>query len=103
MGMDLIPKSKRVNAGFLEYNLSGWRWMYEKGTEWGVNTSQWRFMNDGDPISAAVCRAMAKAIRAHIDEYNATFGGDPSPDGYGLAPAMKHADLWEKSGGWRQW
>lgn len=66
MGIDMI------GAG-IGYNWQGWRWLVAHLESWGVDVSELKFSNDGDPISAETCRAIADAIEAHLhelDEYH---------------------------------
>lgn len=76
MGMDLKPVNPSPGAPHHEdgtvkwgrYNWSGWRWLTEHLDEWGVDTSEFKGMNDGDPISEATCIKVAEAIEQHINE-----------------------------------
>jgi hypothetical protein len=64
MGMDLIGAD-------LSYNWAGWRWLVANLEAWGVDVCELKFFNDGDPISAETCRAIADAIYSHLDELDA--------------------------------
>lgn len=65
MGMDLI------GAG-LSYNWQAWCWLRERLQTWGVDTSELSSRNDGDPISAATCVAIADALQTHLEELSPT-------------------------------
>ena len=45
-----------------------WFWFVDKLVEWGVDTSEIRFSNDGKEISDATCQLIADAIEAHLPE-----------------------------------
>lgn len=86
MGMDLM------GAG-LSYNWEGWKWLVEHLSSWGVDISEFRFTNDGDPISGATCAAVADAIEVHLDELT-------SREREWLEPHIKN---WRKCRGCDQW
>lgn len=86
MGMDL------VGAG-LSYNWNGWRWLVERLESWGVDVCEMKFTNDGDPISAETCRAVADAIDLHFDELD-------SEERNWLGP---HIWQWRSCKGCEQW
>jgi len=56
-----------IGAG-LSYNWAGWRWLVAHLDDWGVDTKELRFSNDGDQISKETCSAIADAIEFHLDE-----------------------------------
>lgn len=93
MGMDLIPRNENRGAQSLHYNWSGWRAL---GALVPVDLAG---SNDGERLTAADCRAIADAIEANRDEYNAAFAGEA----YGQDPATEHAKAFRESGGMRQW
>lgn len=100
MGMDLIPHSDEES---LHYNWGGWRALGNFLASHNVELNEFSSMNDGDLISAATCEKVACVIRTHDSEYNELFGGCTKKDGgYGLAPALEHAEIWRKSGGMKQ-
>ena len=101
MGMDLLPRHK--DAESIHYNWSGWGTLIGFLDNAGVDTSEFDGCNDGKPICAATCRAVADAIKTEAAAYNATYGGTPKPLGYGDDPASDHAKAWRQSGGMRQW
>lgn len=61
MGMDLIGAE-------LSYNWASWEWLVIHLDSWGVDVSEFKGTNDGDPISKETCMAVADALEAHIDE-----------------------------------
>lgn len=106
MGMDLKPIRPSKNAPrypaddkyapgqviWGRYNIAGWGWIWDRLTEWGVDTSEFSGFNNGDKISAATCRKVADAIEQHLpelDERNRRW----------LEP---HIALWRTCGGYRQ-
>jgi len=103
MGVDLIPKNK--NSHGLKYNWSGYRYICQFALRHGVPTEEFVYgivgITSSEFISAETCRKMAKAIEANAAEYNAAFGGNPEPSGYGDAPAEEHARFWRESQGLR--
>ena len=86
MGMDLIGLR-------LSYNWTGWKWLVDHLRKWGVDVSELKFMNDGDPISRETCLSIADAIEAHFDELT-------SDEQQWLEG---HIDLWRKCNGCFQW
>ena len=75
-----------------QYNWSGWSLLCEHLEKWGVDTSEFRGVNDGDKISAKTCRAVADAIEAHLHELD-------EPHRNWLAP---HVARWRTCGGYAQ-
>lgn len=95
MGMDLVPR--KSDAETPHYNWSGWRFLSEFLDTHGVLVSLVG-QNDGEWLSAAECREIAKAIEEHAAEYNEAYGGDF----HGPNPAGPHAKAWRESRGMRQ-
>lgn len=101
MGMDLKPINPSAGAprhadGEIKwgrYNWSGWRWLVDHLNEWGVDTSEFKGMNDGDPISEGTCIKVAEAIEAHLDELELR-------DQQWL---KNHPTLWRTCGGYLQY
>lgn len=101
MGMDLEPISPNAEAPrYFEtgdviwgrYNWSGWSRQIDLLDQWGVDTSEFAGMNDGDVISQATCEAVADAIEAHLEELS------PEEASW-LSPKIA---LWRTCGGYRQ-
>ena len=75
MGMDLKPIDPSPDAPTDEYgvtwgryNWSGWSWLVDHLNKWGVDTNEFKGMNDGDPISKETCLKVADTIEQHLDE-----------------------------------
>ena len=86
MGMDLIGAN-------LSYNWSSWVVLISRLDEWGVDTSEFRGTNDGDPISKETCIAVADAIERHLGEVDDVARGFLEP----------HIDKWRTCNGCEQW
>lgn len=86
MGMDLIGAK-------LHYNWAGWFWLIKKLQAWGVDTSEFGFFNDGDPICKETCQAVATAIETHLDELD-------QPDRDWI---VSHIAAWRECNGCEQW
>lgn len=86
MGMDL-------HGCGLSYNLSGWERLISLLEEWGVDTRELVFTNDGDPISRNTCLAIAWAIETHLHELSES-------EQEWLAD---HVEEWRSSKGCEQW
>lgn len=89
MGMDLKP---RRGGRVLSYNWTGWKWLVDMLDRRGVDTSEFRFLNDGDPISAATCKEVAQAIEAEL----------PALDESYQTWLRSHPQKWRESGGFSQ-
>ena len=74
------------------YNWSGWSWLCDHLSAWGVPMGEFSGMNDGDPISAETCEKVAQAIEAHLGEL----------DGDHRAWLQPHIALWRTCGGYWQ-
>lgn len=100
MGMDLKPIAPAPDAprdpdGSLawgRYNISGWGWLIERLGEWGVDTSEFVWFNDGAPISAETCRQVGDAIEQHLDELTDRHRAWITP----------HVARWRTCGGYEQ-
>jgi len=76
MGIDLKPINPSKKAPLNEdgtikwarYNWAGWSALAEYLEQWGVDISEFSWMNDGDEISEKTCLAVADAIEAHLAE-----------------------------------
>lgn len=66
--MNLYPIGQAFEGESLDYNWSGWKTLADYLSTWGVDTSEMKGMNDGDPICAATCRKIADALDAHRSE-----------------------------------
>lgn len=82
MGMDLVPISPTSDAprypldsryellrGKLispSYSISEWNLLLNRLDSWGVDVAGFSSFNDGDRISAEICRAVADAIEANL-------------------------------------
>ena len=97
MGMELIPLNP--GASGLRYSGEGWRWIRHFAHRNGVATDQFSEWNDGDPLDAETCCALATAIERNQSEYNKVFAGKC----YGPSPADGHAGIWRESSGFEQW
>lgn len=86
MGIDLVGTG-------LHYNWNGWKWLVENLESWGVDVSELKFFNDGDPISAETCVAIAAAIESNISEL------DDDPREW----IASHIEAWRKCDGCEQW
>ena len=94
MGMDLHSVASTIGEPlWIPYNWNGWRWLIEHLQKWGVDTKQFSFSNDGELISDEVCKAVASALSAHIDELDDEHRSWIEP----------HIVAWRSSGGFRQW
>ena len=91
MGMDLIPLLGDVPDQ--HYNWSRWFWLWERLTEWGVDTSSLSSINDHSIIPEKTCIQIANAIEAHLHDFDES-------DQEWLA---LHAARWRRSGGFEQW
>lgn len=96
MGMYLIPRNRGVDS--ISYNWSGWGFLCQFAEDHGVDTSEFDGCNDGRLIRAATCRSLAATILDNKEEYNEAFAGNS----YGPDPATKHAELFLRSSGMRQ-
>jgi hypothetical protein len=86
------PEVKRL-ASPLMFNWTGWRWLIDRLDDWGVDTCEFVYHNDGDFISAATCSQVADAIETHLGEVN-------DEDRRWLE---KQIPFWRYSGGFEQW
>ena len=68
MGMDLWPKRRKPSVAGIHYNLMGWATLYSYLKRWNVDVSEFSEFNDGEPISARTCVAVAEAIKKHFSE-----------------------------------
>jgi hypothetical protein len=96
MGMDLCPKRNKPSVAGIHYNLMGWVTLCSFLKQWNVDVSEFSQLNDGDPIRAKTCIAVAKAIEEHFREL-------PRDD---RAWLRGHARKWRalaKADGCRQW
>ena len=84
MGMNLQPRND-PNAESVDYNWTGWGTLQTYLQKWGVDTSEFKGVNDGDIISAETCGKVACALVAHLDEL--------PPDH--KAWLKDHAEMWE--------
>lgn len=114
MGMDLKPINPTKDApkdehGYVwgRYNWGGWRWLISHLDKWGVDTSEFKGMNDGDPISAATCKIVGDAIESHQAELIREFideEGEPPEKAGELEEYIKEqATRWRTCGGYEQW
>lgn len=100
MGMDLKPLRPTPNAplddrGFHQwghYNWTGWEWLIEHLEQWGVNTGEFVFLNDGKAISEETCLRVANAIEVHLSELEERHQKWLEP----------HIRLWRTCGGYAQ-
>lgn len=89
MGMDLKPK----NGGeWLSYNWTGWRYLASFLHERGVDVSEFRGVNDGDPICETTCRRIADVLETSLPSMS-------DEDRRWLGP---HIEQWRTSGGFEQ-
>ena len=107
MGMDLKPINPSKDAPrypsddkyspndviWGRYNWSGWSYICNLLNEWGVNTSEFSGMNDGEVISEETCKKVADAIEAHLDELDKEHREWLKDD----------IALWRTCGGYRQY
>jgi hypothetical protein len=96
MGMDLCPKRRKPPVAGIRYNLMGWATLYSYLKQWNVDVREFSAFNDGEPISAKTCMAVAKAIEEHFQELSRD----------DRAWLRGHAGKWRalaKAGGCRQW
>ena len=77
----------------LNYNLDDWGWLRGQLRVWGVDTAQFSDCNDGERIPAKVCRQVADALAAHLDEI----------DGEEREWWQPQIQIWRTGGGFRQW
>ncbi len=83
MGMDLHLADSDAGS-LVTYNWGGWEMLIGYLRQWGVDTTEFLLVNDGDEISAATCRWVSHAIADHFDEL---------PPDY-QARLMGHAEIW---------
>jgi len=78
MGMDL----QSLNTEVLDtsYNWAAWRDIVGRFEKWGIDTSEFRFANDGELINARTCMDVADALEAHIDEIVSDWLNDTGDD-----------------------
>lgn len=88
--MDLKP---RKGNEWGRYNWSGWNWLCNYLTYWGVDISEFDGCNDGKYISAKTCKEVANAIESHLDELS-------EEDRNWLQP---HINRWRTCGGYWQY
>ncbi len=67
MGMNLYPKNDQEGES-VDYNWNGWGTLVGYLRTWGVDVSEFKGVNDGDPISAETCRKVSNAIADHLEE-----------------------------------
>jgi hypothetical protein len=67
MGMNLYPKND-PDGESVDYNWTGWNTLIYYLKRWGVDTSEFKDVNDGDPISADTCRKVSHAIANNLDQ-----------------------------------
>ena len=94
--MDLYPKRNNPPVAGIHYNLMGWATLYSHLKKWNVDVSEFSALNDGEPISAKTCIAVAEAIKKHFRELSRN----------DRAWLRGHAGKWRalaKTGGCRQW
>ena len=99
MGMDLLHinpatdhRTGKYIARDLQYNWSAWRMLEEMLDSWGVDTSEFRFVNDREVISADTCRRVADALESHQEEL----------EYLNLSWLKGHIPAWRDSGGFEQ-
>lgn len=63
--MNLRPKNK-PKGDTVDYNVIGWSTLIHYLKQWKVDTREFSYVNDGDPISAKTCRKVAHAIADHL-------------------------------------
>lgn len=97
MGVELISRDQ--SGRDLHYSWDGWRFLREFACKQGIDAAQITDSNDGNILSAAICRAVANAIESQPSEYDKFFAGPA----YGPAPAAEHARIWRESSGFEQW
>lgn len=74
MGMNLYPKGHAAEpanealADDLCYNWNRWGTLITYLEKWGVNTDEFKQVNDGDLISNETCLAVAYALNRHLEE-----------------------------------
>lgn len=62
MSMRLDPKTEP-----LEYTWGSWATLIRYLQEWGFDTDEFKMVNDGDPICADTCQAVAEALENRRD------------------------------------
>lgn len=67
MGMNLYPKND-PDGESVDYNWTGWGTLVHYLKEWGVDTSEFKGVNDGDQISAETCRKVSHAIADNLEK-----------------------------------
>ena len=87
------PKDKYGKYVWGRYNLCGWVSLINLLHSWDIDTSEFSGFNDGDLICAATCKIVAQTIKDHLDELS-------EQDRKWLEP---HIELWQTSGGYRQY
>jgi hypothetical protein len=94
MGIDLRSiRSETGRAIILSYNWSGWGWLVDFLNQLGVDTSEFRFHNDGEVIAASTCVKVADALEKHFDQLK------PEDQSW----LEGHAESWRCCGGFEQW
>lgn len=68
MGMDLLPQNRQRKIPPLHYTWSAWGLLDDLLESWGVDAREFSGPNDGDPIKAETCAAVADALDAHLEE-----------------------------------
>lgn len=66
MMKDYIEKDKENPSLHLHYNWSGWSFLVEHLNQWGVDTSEFSGINDGELISRDTCEAVAEALKSNL-------------------------------------
>lgn len=108
MGMDLkpirphkdAPRNERGDVQWARYNWSSWSTLLRFLEEQGVDLSEFSGSNDGERISAATCKKVAKVIKDNATLYVLAFGGGDLAD---VSWALEDAELWRTCGGYRQY
>jgi hypothetical protein len=100
MGMDLKPIEPSANAPTTEkygitwggYSWAGWVKQIDYLQKWGIDTSEFSNINDGEVISKETCLKVADAIEQHLDELS-------EEHKLWLHPKI---ELWRTCGGYEQ-
>jgi hypothetical protein len=94
MGMDRCSiKSTTGSTITLSYNWSGWEWWINHLEQWGVDTHELVFHNDGNRISEETGGSVATALAEYLHEL------DSSERHW----VQNHVHQWLNCGGFKQW